>query len=95
MPIAFTSSTAALDAFRAHPEFYDAVITDERMPGMAGSSLIREIHDIRPAIPTLIVSGYVGVDLLLRAKDAGAHDVLKKPQSMRQLALRLSRALGQ
>jgi len=95
VPVAFTSSTAALEAFRAHPEFYDAVITDERMPGMAGSSLIREIHGIRPAIPTLLVSGYVGADLLLRAKNAGANDVLKKPLSMRQLALSLSRALAQ
>jgi PAS domain S-box-containing protein len=95
VPVAFTSSAAALEAFRAQPELYDAVITDERMPGMAGSALIREIHDIRPAIPTLLVSGYVGADLLLRAKDVGADDVLKKPLSMRQLALSLSRALGQ
>jgi DNA-binding NtrC family response regulator len=71
------------------------VITDERMPGMAGSALIREIHGIRPATPTLLISGYVGADLLLRARDVGADDVLKKPLSMRQLALSLSRALGQ
>ena len=95
VPEAFTSPIAAFEAFRADPERYDAVITDERMPGMAGSALIREIHDIRPAIPTLLISGYVGADLLLRAKDVGADDVLKKPLSMRQLALSLSRALGQ
>lgn len=53
------------------------------------------IHGIRPATPTLLISGYVGADLLLRARDVGADDVLKKPLSMRQLALSLSRALGQ
>ena len=37
----FTSSSAALEAFRAEPERFDAVITDERMPGMSGSALIR------------------------------------------------------
>jgi PAS domain S-box-containing protein len=95
VPVPFTSSAAALEAFRAQPDAYDAVITDERMPGMAGSALIREVHGLRPALPTLLVSGYVGADLLLRAKDAGAHDVLKKPLSMRQLAFSLSRALGQ
>jgi CheY-like chemotaxis protein len=95
VPVPFTSSMAALEAFRADPELYDALITDERMPGMAGSALIREIHGIRPAIPTLLVSGYVGTELLLRAKDVGADEVLKKPLSMRQLALSLSRALGQ
>ncbi len=95
MPVAFTSGAAALEAFRSHPDRYDAVITDERMPGMTGSALIREMHIIRPAMPTLLVSGYVGADLLLRAGDVGADDVLKKPLSMRQLALSLSRALGQ
>ncbi len=50
---------------------------------------------IRPAMPTLLVSGYVGADLLLRAGDVEADDVLKKPLSMRQLALSLSWALGQ
>ncbi len=93
VPVAFTSSIAALEAFSADPELYDAVITDERMPGLAGSALIREIHGIRPDIPTLLVSGYVGADLLLRAKDVGADEVLKKPLSMRHLALSLSRVL--
>jgi PAS domain S-box-containing protein len=95
VPEAFTSSKAALEAFCAQPDSYDAVITDERMPGMAGTALIRQVHDLRPTMPTLLVSGYVGADLLLRAKDAGAYDVLKKPLSMRQLAFSLSRALGQ
>jgi len=94
VPFAFTSSIDAMEAFRAHPKLYDAVITDERMPGMAGSALIRAIHGIRPTFPTVLVSGYVGADLLLRAKEVGAVEVLKKPVSMRQLALSLARALA-
>ena len=59
-PVGFTSSAAALDAFRADPKRFDAVITDERMPGMSGSALIREVRGIRRSIPILLVSGYVG-----------------------------------
>jgi CheY-like chemotaxis protein len=43
--------SAALEAFRAEPQRFDAVITDERMPGMSGSALIREIRGIRSAAP--------------------------------------------
>ena len=38
-PVGFTSSTAALEAFRAAPERFDAVLSDEAMPGMTGSEL--------------------------------------------------------
>jgi nitrogen-specific signal transduction histidine kinase/FixJ family two-component response regulator len=93
LPIGFTSSTAAFEAFRADPQYYDAVVTDERMPGMSGSALIRELRGMRRTIPTLLVSGYVGAELVSRAKEAGADEVLKKPLSMRELATSLDRVL--
>ena len=92
-PIAFTSSKEALEAFRAHPERFDAVIADERMPGLAGSALIGEIHAIRPEIPKLLVSGFVSSDLAVRAREAGVTEVLRKPLALRELALSLARAL--
>jgi PAS domain S-box-containing protein len=89
----FTSSAAALEAFRADPQRYDAVITDERMPGLSGSALIREIRAVRAAIPVLLLSGYLGTDLVNRARDAGADEMLKKPLAMRDLAISLARVL--
>jgi CheY-like chemotaxis protein len=59
VPAGFTSSTAALAAFRANPKTFDAVITDERMPVLSGSALIREMRSIRRKIPILLVSGYL------------------------------------
>ena len=91
--VGFTSSAAALEAFRAEPERFDAVITDERMPGMSGSALIREIRGIRRAIPILLVSGYVGGEVERRALESGADEVLKKPLSARDLATSLARVL--
>ena len=93
MPAAFTSSAAALEAFRAHPQRFDAVISDERMPGLSGSALIREIRRIDATIPILLVSGYLGADLMSRAKNAGADEVLQKPLSMQVLATCLARVL--
>src|SRR5499426_4304207 len=59
VPLGFTSSTAALEAIRADPQRFDALITDERMPGMTGSALIREVRVIRAAIPVVLMSGYL------------------------------------
>ena len=58
-PVGFTASAAALDAFLADPEQFDAVITDESMPGTSGSDLIRKMRAIRPTIPILLMSGYL------------------------------------
>jgi PAS domain S-box-containing protein len=93
VPVGFTSSAAALEAFRAEPQRFDAVVTDERMPGMSGSALIREIRGIRRAIPILLVSGYVGGQVVRRALESGADEVLKKPLSARELATSLARVL--
>jgi len=107
-PLGFTSSSAALAALRADPERFDALITDERMPGMSGSALIREVRGIRSAMPVVLMSGYLGPTadkvresgqfhtLGLAQKIAaaiGADEVLQKPLSARDLAASLARVL--
>ena len=92
-PTGFTSSTAALAAFRADPQRFDALITDERMPGMSGSALIREVRCIRDRMPIVLMSGYVGGAIASNAREAGAEEVLKKPLSARELATSLARVL--
>ena len=94
MAIGFTSSAEALKAFRASPDQFDAVITDERMPGLSGTVLIEEIRGIRRSIPILLVSGYVGGMVMGRAYNSGADEVLKKPLSARDLADSLARVLN-
>jgi CheY-like chemotaxis protein len=92
-PIGFTSSAAALDAFRADPERFDALITDERMPEMSGSALIREVRSTRSSIPVVLMSGYLGGAAGEAALAIGADEVLQKPLSARDLAASLARVL--
>jgi CheY-like chemotaxis protein len=89
----YTSSQAALQAFRDEPRSFDAVITDERMPGMTGSALIREMRELRPFMPIMLMSGFVGEAMAAAAREAGADEVLKKPLSRRDLASNLARVL--
>jgi CheY-like chemotaxis protein len=86
MPTGFTSSTAALAAFRADPARFDAVLTDERMPGLSGSALIREMRGIRGAIPIVLMSGY------LRMGRVDADVVVRKPLSALDLASSMAKA---
>ena len=83
----------ALEAFRADPLGFDAVITDERMPGMSGSTLIHEVRGIRAGIRTMLMSGFTGGTVSSRAREAGADEVLKKPLLAHDLAMSLARVL--
>jgi PAS domain S-box-containing protein len=103
-PVSFTSSTAALAAFREDPHRFDALVTDERMPGMSGSALIGEVRGMRRSLPVVLMSGYLGAKMAT-ARDgapeaaprlvspADADEVLQKPVSARELAAGLARAL--
>jgi CheY-like chemotaxis protein len=91
--VGLTSSAKALETFLEHPGQFDAVITDESMPGTSGSELIRKMRALRPTLPTLLVSGYLSPVVVERAREAGASEVLKKPLSAHELGTALERAL--
>ncbi len=92
-PVGFTSSTAALATFRAAPDRFNVVLSDEAMPDMTGSELAREIRTIRSDIPIVLMSGFVTPELSTRARDAGVVDVLAKPLVARDIARSLASAL--
>ena len=93
VPVGFTSSIEALAVFKAHADRFDAVVTDERMPRLSGAKLIRALREIRPDIPILLVSGYLGADIVSRALEAGADAVLRKPLSTLGLATAMQQVL--
>jgi len=92
-PVGFIASAKALQAFLENPKQFDAVITDESMPGMSGSELIRQMRALRPELPILLVTGYLSAEVIERAKQAGATEFLKKPLRARQLQTALTRML--
>jgi CheY-like chemotaxis protein len=92
-PVGFDSSVAALRAFRAEPKRFDLVLTDEMMPELMGTELARQIRQLRPDIPIILVSGYSGTRLSERARAAMVTDVLRKPLVRRDIAESVARAL--
>jgi HD-like signal output (HDOD) protein len=70
------SGEAALEACDANP--FDIVISDMRMPGMDGATLLTHIRDRFPGTARLILSGYSELILATRAAPV-AYRVLAKP----------------
>ena len=70
------SATAAL---RAVTPDTGLVLADIRMPGMTGLELARALHQGRPGLPVVLMSGVVEDGLRGRAREHGALDVLRKP----------------
>jgi PAS domain S-box-containing protein len=93
-PVGFDSSSAALAAFQARPQRFDAILTDESMPDLAGTELARDIRMVRPAVPIILMSGYGGPQLASRAAEIGFNELLRKPLHRRDLAEALARVLG-
>jgi two-component system C4-dicarboxylate transport response regulator DctD len=73
--------------------FGGVVVTDIRMPGMDGMTLMNRVHDIDRDIPVILITGHGDVPLAVRAMREGAHDFVEKPFSGAQLASIIGRAL--
>jgi signal transduction histidine kinase len=92
-PVGFESSRIALQAFRAKPDRFDLVLTDEAMPELMGTELAREIRLLRTEVPIILMSGHGGAPLEQRAAVIGVNEVLHKPLRRADLAESLAHAL--
>jgi DNA-binding NtrC family response regulator len=57
----------------------DLVLCDVKMPGISGLELVRQIRDIHPDLPCIVVTGYGSAESSLDALRAGAFWYLEKP----------------
>lgn len=71
------SAEAALDRIGARD--YDLVISDVKMPGMDGLSLLDRLQNVAPDTAVVIMTGYGEITDAVRAMKAGAFEYLVKP----------------
>lgn len=90
-----TSSVDALEAFRANPDKFDLVITDQTMPNMTGKELAKELMSIRPDIPIILCSGFSEQIGKRRAKGMGICAFVMKPVIMRDIAKTIREVLDE
>jgi len=84
---------AALERLRAAE--YELLITDLKMPGMDGLSVIREARRIRPEIAVVIITGYSTEASAIEAINLGVAGYLTKPFRLPRILAATARALGE
>jgi len=72
---------------KAQNSRFDLIISDIRMPGINGIETLKRIRDLnananRPAIPEIIITGYIDTQAQQEAANLGISDYLYKPFSI-------------
>ncbi|KIL96691.1 Response regulator of zinc sigma-54-dependent two-component system [Paramagnetospirillum magnetotacticum MS-1] len=77
-----------------NPEI-DAVISDVRLPGADGMSLLSSIKAIRPTLPVIMITAFHDFETTVAAMQGGAIDYVPKPIDLDELDAAVERALSQ
>ena len=85
------SALQALELIKAQD--YDAIVSDIKMPGMGGLTLLSRIQQVRPETPTLLITGHGEHDLAVQALRGGAYDFIQKPIDRDYVVASLHRAI--
>ena len=78
---------------RVSEEFFDLILMDNRMSSMDGIEALKEIKNISPGIPVIIITAYASVETAVEALQAGAHDYLTKPLDIEELKIKVHQSL--
>ena len=73
--------------------FSGVVVSDIRMEGMDGMTLLQRIREIDHDIPVILITGHGDVQLAVKAMREGAYDFLEKPFATPVLASVIGRAM--
>ncbi|MDT8307020.1 MAG: response regulator transcription factor [Anaerolineae bacterium] len=80
------TATAALDELAAaasgEPGLPDIVIVDVSLPGMSGIDLVKELGELYPDLPCLIVSAHSDISYVRQAISNGAQGYVAKGDPM-------------
>lgn len=86
-------AAAGLALFRKHP--VDAILTDQRMPGMNGVEFLEKARAIRSECVRMLVTAYPDVNDAIEAINRGnVHRYIAKPFDGGELRLALEKELG-
>jgi len=83
----------ALERLRIIP--YDLLITDLKMPGVDGLTVIREARRLKADLPVIIITGFSNEASAIEAVNLGVSGYLTKPFRVPRVLAAASKALGE
>lgn len=91
--VPYLDPKAALAALTT--ESFDMLVTDHRMPGMTGEVLVRELRKTHPALPIVVVSGFLDNDTIRDLIRDGVGGIFLKPLNVVNLLKRTATLLNE
>ena len=88
---AFAEADAALEEFGKNPP--DIVVSDLRLPGVDGMTLLRQVGERRPGTLRILVTAHASAGVTREVEQAGIDGFLLKPFSVPELEDALRRLL--
>lgn len=73
----------------------DAIITDIRMPGLDGLTLLKRIQESYPGLPVIVMTAHSDLESAVSAFHGGAFEYLPKPFDIDEAVDRVQRACAQ
>jgi PAS domain S-box-containing protein len=84
----------AIAMVESDPPRFDAVVTDQTMPGMTGLEMAARLSRTRPGLPILLSTGYSLALTGERLAEAGVRQLLLKPVTVRTLGVAVKAAIS-
>ncbi len=72
---------------------FDVILTDLRLPGCDGVSVLRAACERDPDTSVLVMTAYGSIETAVDAMRSGAFDFVQKPLDLDQLELRVARGI--
>jgi CheY-like chemotaxis protein len=91
--LAVESGERCIEIVRNPAQRVDLLITDVVMPEMSGKELIERVHELRPGLAVLFMSGYDRSTLATRRQPVVVEHFLQKPFDSEDLFLAVHKAI--
>ena len=72
---------------------YKVVLTDLQLVEASGLDVCKRVHEIRPDVPTIVMTAFGNMEVAISALRAGAHDFINKPFDLDTLSHTLHKAV--
>ena len=92
IPLTASSSLEALDIMKA--QSVDLVLTDVMMPGIDGIELLKQIKEMSPDMPVIVMTAHGSVERAVEAMQKGAYTYILKPFDNDSLIAHISKAIS-
>jgi DNA-binding NtrC family response regulator len=77
-----------------HDDTWDAILLDQKLPGLVGTDILTRLKVMAPAARVIMVTAFASVELAAQAMKLGAADFIRKPMTPELLRSAVAAALA-